>query len=155
MGYLSLRKALAERETSDKSLTPLSFHYSERIQLKNLDQTFFQLFQFSDWDHLSIRNLKKKKKYFQASSKRKRILRHFPNPCYNSFKVVISCFYHVLFIEASYHFHLHFGTNMFAVNATGRISRKTGPNELAKEQQHITGQHEILLLSLIESGWIQ
>lgn len=44
---------------------------------------------------------------------------------------------------------------MFAVNATGRISRKTGPNELAKEQQHITGQHEILLLSLIESGWIQ
>lgn len=44
---------------------------------------------------------------------------------------------------------------MFAVNATGRISRKTDPNELAKEQQHTTGHHEILLLSLIESGWIQ
>ena len=34
--------------------------FSERIQLKNLDETFFQIFQFSDWDHLSIRNFEKK-----------------------------------------------------------------------------------------------
>lgn len=40
---------------------------------------------------------------------------------------------------------------MFVVNATGRISRKTDPNELSQEHQRITAQHQILLLMLIES----
>lgn len=139
LGHLSLRKSLAGRD-SDQSPIPLSFHYSGRIQLKNLDKTFFTFFQFCDWDHFSIRNLKKKKKkYFEASSNRRRILRHFSNSCYNPFKVVISCFYQMLFIEVSYHFHLHFGTDVFVVNVTGRTPRTTDPNELSKAQQHITG----------------
>lgn len=134
LGHLSLRKALAEKDTSEKSLTPLSFHCSERIQLKNLNQTFFQFFQFSDWDHLSLRNIFFFFKYFWASSKGRRILRHFSNSCCNSFKVVISCSFYVLFIEASYHFHVHFGIKMFVVCLIGRTYRKTDPNELPKEQ---------------------